>query len=293
MIFTPLIKNKIPLRYLHIMKNCGLKINRKFGTLANTSNDKFTNLSSVNSLNSNLDLEKSIAEKLPFVCTFSDFTLNEIKYLINTEKGKQILSLLKQPEYHSIYLNEHKLVTLDRNKDGCWYDFWDLILADSADNTFYNQLKIISKGLIRDNRQKTDFYSYIKSPFGNKYFKRDPFSSDFALDIYKYCNEIQNPNFLYYSIYRYFRNEVIFFSTILDDLLGLARKDLANHNLGNFILYREQALCYSTFLLENLQSELDDPDSKLAATFGWIKELAENLAKFADTLPRDPGEDSV
>jgi len=51
---------------------------------------------------------------------------------------------------------------------------------------------------------------------------------------------------------------------------------------------------YSAFLLEQIQYELEkDSSLQYNVAAGWIKELAENLAKFADTLPRDPREDSV
>ena len=300
MIFIPLIKNKIPLRYLHIMKNHGLKINRKFGTLANTSNDNFTNLSSFNSLNSNLDLEKSIAKKLPFVCTFDDFTLNEVDFLLNTEKGKKLYTLLDEPEFHSIYLNDHKLVTLDLNKSKCLEPFMDYLFVSGSEDLGKELEKISAGAYLYNNDSKEPFFSFVKSPFGKEYLKRDSLPSDFALNIYNHTNKIKELSFFYFAIGEYFNSQKLWcYDSVNWDILlvGQARKDLANHNLGNFIIYREQALCYSAYLLDHIQYKLENPDYLKASHFPrqieWVKKLTENLAKFADTLPKDPREDSV
>ena len=252
-LITPLSFSSFPNRYVAHIRNSFTNFFKTSKTsneiialnYSTKFNEDLNNLLSSFSQDLNLD-EKSVLEKLPLVCCYSDLTSNERK-LIRTNDN--LWNLLYQPEFHSIYLNDHKLVLLDRNKDICWYEFWNLICPSGFDDNFNNQIDIISKGLARYDEKKMGFYSMVLSPFGNKYFKRDIFPKDFAQNIYNYCNEIKDPNFLYYSIYIYFNNEIIFLSeyAILDDLVGSARKDLASHNLGNFIFYREQALCIPPF----------------------------------------------
>ena len=115
---------------------------------------------------------------------------------------------------------------------------------------------------------------------------------NFAEDIYKYCNEIKDIKFFYFLLNKYF-------DTWMDSkdgpnlrsiLIGKSRKEISSKFWLVYSL-QEQALCYSTFLIDRLEGIKDKEKYSERLFFLWTKELAENLAKFADfTRPR---EDSV
>jgi len=228
-------------------------------------------------------LEKSIREKMPYVVVYSDFTEKE-RLFLTSEKGLEINFDLEKPDYVSVYLNKYKLLTFNSYKER-YFDYFQNILYSyhySVFDDFYKQIDIISQN--KANHKKHPFFYYETSFFGNKYLKREVLPVDFGLNIYRYCNQIKSIDFFLFSIHKYFN-----FLWLIDSILllrGKARKEYAYHDLSLFILYKEQALVYADFILNEILGEE-------GLSIIWLRILANNLIKYSFTLPNDPDPNSI
>lgn len=98
------------------------------------------------------------------------------------------------------------MVTLNTEKESIFENFQNyLINTYNCNDSFSEELYRLSEGAYDPN--KYSFYNIVYSPFNKEYLKRNQLPVNLGLNIYNYCNKINNIEFFYFILYKFFASE--------------------------------------------------------------------------------------
>jgi hypothetical protein len=147
------------------------------------------------------------------------------------------------------------------------------------------------------------------SPFGNKYSTKRPLPSNFAKLVYEECIRHNFPHILL-AVFNFYIGFGDTNSRLLGHcreeegsywpwLLGEPRKDYFTWEMGDVLLYKEQALFLAEVLLPyNFINSRKNKEYDKLLPFAdqnetWILKLTKGLKENANLLPNDPNQPSI